>query len=279
MAGVLVVGSSGNLGRAVTTAALAAGLDPIATVRSETTEPGERHLDFGAPATFAPAVAGCDAVFLMRPPAISRVGPTLNRFVDVAAAEGVGHIVFASVAGAAENPIVPHHRVEKHLGSAAIPSTILRPGFFAQNIESAYRADIVNEDRIVLPAGDGQPAFIDALDIGEVAAVALADPHAHAGKAYTLTGATAHSFDEVASKLSGLLDRTVRYEPVSPIGYVRRLRSQGMGWSQALVQTVLHTELRRADDERITDDVARLLGRPPTSLDDYLERNREVWLR
>ncbi len=45
-----------------------------------------------------------------------------------------------------------------------------------------------------------------------------------------------------------------------------------MAWSQATVQTVLHAELRRADERRITDDVARVLGRQPTSLEVYLER-------
>jgi len=57
------------------------------------------------------------------------------------------------------------------------------------------------------------------------------------------------------------------------------LRSQGLVWPQALVQTVLHAELRRAGDDRITDDVRQLLGRSATSLDDYLDRNRDIWLR
>jgi uncharacterized protein YbjT (DUF2867 family) len=41
---------------------------------------------------------------------------------------------------------------------------------------------------IVVPAGDGAEAFVDAEDIAAVASATLADPQAHAGAQYALTG-------------------------------------------------------------------------------------------
>ena len=123
----------------------------------------------------------------------------MNALTEPALAAGVEHVVFSSVAGADTNRVVPHHRVETHLRDHAPSWTILRPGFFAQNLADAYRRDIVEDDRIYLPAGNGRVAFIDTRDIGDVAGAVFADPAPHRGKGYTLTGPRAVTFDEVAS--------------------------------------------------------------------------------
>jgi len=47
-------------------------------------------------------------------------------------------------------------------------------------------------------------AFIDVEDIASVAATALADPQAHAGMAYSLTGPEALTVAEAAAIISGL---------------------------------------------------------------------------
>ena len=79
---VLVTGATGNVGREVVA------------------------FDFQDPDTFAAAAAGASDVFLLRPPAISKVRLTLHAFVDVAVDQGVGHVVFLSVIGADKNSIV-----------------------------------------------------------------------------------------------------------------------------------------------------------------------------
>ena len=117
---VLVTGSSGNVGSAVVGCLrdrhirfricarkpdILLPLDDVEVV----------PFDFLDPSTFHDAVRGCDAVFLLRPPAVSNTSTTLNPFLDVAWAQGVRQVVFLSVAGAANNPLVPHHAVENHL--------------------------------------------------------------------------------------------------------------------------------------------------------------------
>ncbi len=280
---VLVTGASGNVGGAVARSLLAAGFD----VRAAGTTPDELEkalpgahgvrLDLTDPSTFGAAVQGAAAVFLVRPPAIARVGPTLNALVDVAVEAGVGHVVFSSVAGADTNRVVPHHRVEAHLRAAPVDWTILRPGFFAQNLADAYRTDIVEDGRIYLPAGDGRAAFIDARDIGEVAAVVLADRGAHRGAGYTLTGPEALDFDQVAAVLSDELGRPITYQPATVLGYARHLRRRGLPVAQILVQTLLHTGLRRGQAEAVDPTVQRLLGRPGRTLEQYVGEHRSTW--
>ena len=283
MTRVLVTGAAGNVGVGVVRGLVergvrvrAADLD-LAVVRER--DPGAEPvaLDFTDPATFGPALRDVQRVFLIRPPAIARVKPTLNRFLDAAVTAGVEHVVFSSVAGAETNRVVPHHRVEQHLFASGLRWTVLRPGFFAQNLATAYRQDIVRDGRVHVPAGQGRVAFIDVRDLGEVAAIVLADPGAHEGAGYTLTGPEAVTFDDVARVLTQELGRPIRYEPASILGYLRHLGRQGLPVPQRLVQTVLHTGLRRGDAEIVDPTLGRLLGRNPHTLTEYVRDHRELW--
>ena len=280
---VLVVGASGNVGGAVARSLLAAGFPVRAAGRDvpalERRYPGVQavRLDFHDPATFAPALLGAGGLFLLRPPAISRVGPTLNALLDVAQHSGVDHVVFSSVSGANTNRVVPHHQVETHLHTSRLSWTILRPGFFAQNLADAYRTDIVGDARILLPAGRGQVAFVDVRDVGDVTAAVFADPVAHRRAGYTLTGGQALDFDEVAAILTRELGRPIRYEATTVLAYLRHLRGQGLPVPMILVQAILHTGLRRGQAETIDPIMARLLGHAPRTLAEYVHDHRCVW--
>jgi len=279
----MVTGAGGNVGGAVVRSLIAAGIPVRAAgtnVRAlERTFPGVdvAHLDFHTPSTFGPALHGVGGLFLMRPPPIAKVGPTLNALVDVAEQAGVDHVVFSSVTGADTNRVVPHHRVETHLRASGLSWTILRPGFFAQNLADAYRFDIVCDDRIFLPAGRGLAAFIDVRDLGDVVATVFADPAAHRSAGYTLTGSLAVDFQEVAVVLTRELGRPIRYQPANVLTYMSHLKRQGLPAPQILVQTILHTGLRRGQASRVDPTLAVLLGHPPRTLQQYVHDYRTTW--
>lgn len=233
--------------------------------------------DFLNSATYGGAVAGCDAVFLLRPPAIANTRITLNPFLDVARRQGVRQVVFVSVTGAGSNPLVPHHAVEKHLEAGPAGWTILRPGFFAQNLVAAYREDICRDSRIYVPAGSASVAVVDAHDIAELAVAALLNFQAHAGRTYTLTGPQALSFDAVSVLLSSELGRHIRYQAASVLGYVRHLHLRGLPVTQNLVQTLLHIGLRFGQASRMTTVLADLLGHPALTMHEFVQRERAQW--
>ncbi|MGF1520344.1 MAG: NAD(P)H-binding protein, partial [Nodosilinea sp.] len=220
---IFVTGAGGNVGRALVEDLRQRGMAYRIGVRTGSNQPHAVPFDFLKPETFESAIADCNALFLLRPPAVANTKATLNPFIDVARKAGVEQIVFISVAGAADKPWVPHHAVEQHLMAGPSGWTILRPGFFAQNLGDAYRDDIVQDHRIYVPAAQGRVAFIDARDIAAVAVVALLDPLTHAGQSYTLTGPEAVTFDQVATQLTAELGRPIRYEAASLLGYVRHL--------------------------------------------------------
>ena len=167
---------------------------------------------------------------------------------------------------------VPHRRVEEHLeahGGGAW--TVLRPGFFAQNLADGYRRDLLEDARLYVPAGEGRVTFLDVHDVGDVAAHVFAAPERYRGRYLTLTGPEALTFTEVAAKVSKALGRTIRYEPASLPGYAwHLLRRRGLSVVQTAVQLVLHAGLRRGDAELIDATLPLLLGRPARDLDTYL---------
>lgn len=286
MSAVLVTGATGNVGQEVVRALLKRGAPVIAADhRPERVSVcfGDSvqavHLDFHDPDTWPAALRNATHMFLMRPPAIEDVEKSLNPFVDAARARGVDHVVFLSVAGAGKNRVVPHRKVEEHLRSRSDHYTNLRPGFFAQNLQSYYRNDIVQDDRIYVPAGTKPVNWIDARDIAEVVALVLSEPEKHRAQSYTLAGPGPVKWSVVTDALTSALGRPIRYEPASVLGYVRHLRRRGASGRAVLVQTVLHLLLRVGQGATVDPTLERLLGRPGRSVREYIRDHAHLWLK
>lgn len=283
---ILLTGASGNVGKEVVAALRKSGSDDRIRVTSQNRKGVKScgshletvYLNFRDPESFHPAVSGCSSVFLLRPPAIADTKTTLNPFIDVARKSGVKRIVFLSVAGAADNRLVPHHAVEQQLRNGPKDWTILRPGFFAQNLASAYRDDIVRDGRIYVPAGNGKVAFVDLRDVGTIAAEILLSETSYWGGVYTLTGPASYSFHDVARLLSQNLARSVKYVPAGVAGYIYHLvRRRQLPLTQAIVQTILHVGLRFGQAEKVDPTLGKLLNRKPNSVETYIEDHVDLW--
>ena len=105
----------------------------------------------------------------------------------------------------------------------------------------------------------------------------FANPAAHRSAGYTLTGSQAVDFEEVAAVLTRELGRLIRYQPASVLAYMRHLKGQGLPAPQVLVQTILHTGLRRGQAQSIDPTLAALLGRRPRTLQQYVHDHRTTW--
>jgi uncharacterized protein YbjT (DUF2867 family) len=224
--------------------------------------------DLDRPETYHPTLSGVDRLFLVRPPAVSRVERELFPFVDAAVRMGVGHVVFLSVLGAEKNPLLPHRRVESHLADLPVTATNLRASFFCQNLLTTHREE-VRQGEIAVPAGDGETSFVDARDVAAVAGRALADPAAHRNRSYDVTGPEALTYDAFADALSAALGFPVRYTDPSLLRFVwRRLRA-GDSLGFALVTAGIYTTARLGVAGRVSGDAERVLGRPPRSVEAF----------
>ncbi len=274
---VLVTGATGTVGRYVVSGLSEQGVPVRLAVRDASGGGDDRRcrFDFSDSATWAPALDGVDRVFLMRPPEISDIAGVIRPFIAEIARRGVRQTVVLSLMGV--NPAMPHYRLEQDVKAAGLGFTMLRPAFFMQNLETAYRSDIVEHDRIRLPAGRGKTSFIDTRDIADVAVAAFRQPERHRGKAYTLTGGAALGWDAVASLLSAELGRPIHYEPIGLLAARSELKAAGLPGTYVNVQLLIHVVARLGLADTINAEVARLLGRPPGTLADYIHDRREMW--
>lgn len=283
---ILVSGATGNVGSEVVRYLVEDGSDVI--VRAGSRDPIRAAdqlgydieytaLDFADSDTLRPAFEGVDKLFLMRPPQMSNVERDVLPVLAAAEGAQVQQIVFLSLQGVEDNPIVPHHSIEEALRESGIPWTFLRAGFFMQNLDTTHRAEIRDHDTLMIPAGESRTSFIDVRDIGAVAARTLCEP-GHENQAYTLTGSEALTYFQVADTLSDVLERPITYANPSLWEFARWQRTHNdIPWMFLVVMAGLYTITRLGNAEDISDDVQRILGREPIAFRQYAHDYRDCW--
>lgn len=235
------------------------------------------RFDFEDDETYSKALHSAERVLLIRPPQIADVDRYFKPLIRVMSNVGTKQVVFLSLQGVESNTFTPHHKIEKLIREAGIPYTFLRPSFFMQNLSTTHRAEIAKRNEIFVPAGDGRTSFIDAADIGEVAALALTDP-AHLNQAYELTGSEALTYTEVARILTEVLGRPIRYaNPSIPEFIWRKRYKEHTPLGFTLIMTALYTVARLGKADGLTDEVQRLLGRKPRTFREFAEAHKSVW--
>ncbi|MGC3995562.1 MAG: SDR family oxidoreductase [Propionicimonas sp.] len=283
MSGVFVTGPTGTVGSAVVAELLERGERVLAGVRDPAGAPDlppaaeRRAFRFGdPPERLAQALAGSDRLFLMRPPAIADVRTFLFPVIEVAASQGIRQVVFLSLQGVQANRATPHHAVEARLRERDAPYTFLRPNFFMQNLSGPPAGPIRERDEIVVPAGRARTAFIDARDIGRVAAAVLTEP-GHLRRAYTLSGEESLGYEAVARTMTAELGRRITYTRPSEREYLDLLAREGWPQDYLDVQRMIYRVVRLNVSALPNHSVRRLTGHPATSLAQFVRDHSDVW--
>lgn len=281
---ILVTGAPGNVGSEVVGQLIAAGHPVrIAAFNPEAARAhfGDSveivHFDFLKPETFAATFHGIERMFLVRPPALSDVPRDIAPAIWAAVGAGVKQVVFLSIQGVENNKVVPHYKIEQAIVKTRIDYTFLRASFFMQNLSTTHREEIRDRNEIALPVGSARTSFIDVRDIAAVACRTLTET-GHSGQKYTITGAEALDYDEVAAKLSTALGRSIRYTRPSAVTFLMRQLNDGRKLGYALVVTALYTLTRFGNAKTVTTEVTKILGRPPISFDQFVTDHRQAWL-
>ncbi|MFZ0834534.1 MAG: NmrA family NAD(P)-binding protein [Mycobacterium sp.] len=237
--------------------------------------------DFFDRSTWAETLRDVRSLFLLFPlPGNRAAREAVIPFVEAAQHAGCRHIVYVSVFGADRARFIPHYKVEAALRASSMSSTILRCSFFMQNLHrtiSTHGIDIVERGELFIPAGRGRTTFVDARDVAEVAALALTNPAEHDGRVHHLTGSAALSMSEVAGALTDALGYPVTYTHPGLLRFAARLRRRGVGWDTIGFMSAVYTLTRLGRNQPITDELGRLLGRPPRTLEEFLRDSAWRW--
>jgi len=275
---ILVTGANGTTGNATLQALVARGAQVRALVRdaSKLTPSDAVEVavgDFDDESSLLAALDGVERAFLVGASSPRQVEQEAA-FIAAASKVGLEQVVALSVIGA-DAPGVEalrfgksHVDVEAALAASGLPTTLLRPNSFLQNL-LAQAPSIAGDRTFYTPLSPAaRVSAVDAVDIGEVAAVALTEP-GHAGQAYTLTGPEALSDDDVAARLTAALGVAVRHVQV-PIEAAREsfLTNGYPEWNaDGLLELFAFYETGGAAG--VSNDIERVLGRPARSIDDF----------
>jgi len=202
--------------------------------------------------------------------------------VRAAEALGVGHVVKLSALGASHHSKswigIEHREVEDALERTSLRWTILRPHAFMQNWLGDVAESVRTGGVIESPIGEGRVPFIDARDIAAVAAAILLHPEGHEGRRYVLTGGEAVGFGDVAAALAKATGRDVVYRPITMEEARARLERKGVAREQIDAQLAIAVYQRDGGPTAIvSEDVPKILGRPPRTIDDFAADYRDVF--
>ncbi|GGS75996.1 NmrA family transcriptional regulator [Streptomyces tanashiensis] len=272
---IVVTGATGNVGRVLVELLARAGEEVTAVSRrpAEGLPAGVAHRqgDLADVDGLKGLFEGAEAVYLL----VGGLGDELRprEIVAAAVACGVRRIVFQSSQLVGTRTDSVSHEIlrafEAAVRESGVAWTVLRPGGFASN--AFLWAEPVRSARTVMaPFADVALPVVDPADIAEVAAAALRDP-AHAGRTYVLTGPAPVSPREQVRALADALGAPVEFVPQSAgearAQLVRFLPEEAVDGMLSVMGEP------RAEEQRVSPDVERVLGRAPRPFSAWAERN------
>ncbi|RKS08830.1 uncharacterized protein YbjT (DUF2867 family) [Nocardiopsis sp. Huas11] len=263
----LVIGATGTTGSRTAARLAAAGHRVRAASRRARPVPHAQpvRFDWYDPSTHAAALDGVDRLYLVPPPGETDPAAVMLPFLRRARAAGVGRAVLLSSSALPEGG-PGAGRVHSALPDLFDAWAVLRPSWFMQNFTGshAHAASIREHGTLWTAAGDGRVGFVDADDIAAVAVRALTDDRAP-DTDLVLTGPEALSYDDVAAIMTETTGRPVVHTRVSPESMRERLAAEIPPEFAALLAG-MDLAIAAGAEDRTTDTVLRLTGRPPTDL-------------
>ncbi len=262
---ITVTGVTGKLGRIVVEDLLTRlpASEVVAVVRTpdKAADLAERGVDvrrgdYDDPAALRAAFIGSDVLLLVSSPDVTPgVRPRQHGNAIIAAVEaGVGRAVYTSGIHAQDGPgfLRDHGTTEDLLRDAGVPFTVLRNTFYEEVLVNPGLRDVVAAGEL-LGADKGVPVNFATLRDLALGASAVLTGDGHAGAVYELRGPL-WTLAELAATVSDVAGVPVAYRAVDPdalgpAAFVHNLVADGL-FSEP------------------SDDLAKLLGREPTSLRD-----------
>lgn len=276
---ILLTGVTGLTGRAAAEVLLGKGV----AFRGLTRDPG-KAADLGDrgvelvqgdlldAADIRRAMEGIQSALLVTPNCEKQL--KMERILAQTAAEsGVGHLVKISTIRATPEATAPfpatHYRSEEFIKSLGLRWTMLRANFFMQNFLTQAKS-IAGSDSFSLPLGSVSFGMIDARDVGEMAAHALMQDRPESGS-HDLSGPEMLDCRAVARRMSAVFGREIRYAEQSIDDFRSAIEKViPIPW-QVNALCAQFREMARNELQASGSEAGRLLGRPPRSLDLFLQ--------
>ena len=279
---IIVTGANGKLGRAIVEDLLE--LVPAEQIGVSVQDPEKardleqrgirvRRGDYEDAASLAHAFEGATQVLVVSAPRSGELAVRLNRTaIDAAKAAGAQRILYTSHMGSNPAshfpPMRTHAATEEALRESGVPFTSLRNGFYASS-GVMFLGNAVETGELIAPE-DGPVAWTAHTDLARVAAVTLAKGDLD-DITPALTGSETLDLAGIAAIASEVTGRPIRRIVVSDDEFRSRLVAGGAPQIAIEMQMGMYAASRQREFAKIDPTLARLIGRPPTTMRDVLK--------
>ena len=283
---IIVLGATGNIGKAVLQNLRNQDVEVYAAVRSESDFGRVESLgakpiitNFTDQDSLNKALKGMQRVFLVtplmqNPEAVTQL--VINAFKE----NGLKHMVRSTASGADSNGQIQMARwagaSEDLIKESGINYTILRPASFLQNFINFHSHTIKEHSGFYAPVGDAKYAMLDINDLGELAALALTSEN-HFGKTYELSG-LAYSNDEIANTLSEVFGKKVSYIDIPEEKAKESMLSNQMPEWMVNAMMELNYIIKQGWAAGYSEDFKRVTGKEYTSAKSFFENNKNAFI-
>lgn len=234
--------------------------------------------DYNESSSVQKAFDKVDKIFLLTIPSPNS-SDVVSNLVKEAKKKNVKHIVKLSVFNADAQPGYAmgwlHREEEKIIEESQIPYTFLRPTTFMQNFVNFFGHTIKNQNTFYFHGGDVQINFVDARDIGTVAANILLfdeDNDVYSNKAFNVTGQDILSYYQTAEILSKEIGRKISYVDVSEEDTRHGMKQAGMSdWLIDIIIDSLNYIIRGEYGHQTSNMVEQVTGRKARSFDQFVK--------
>ena len=279
---IVITGATGQFGSFVLKALVKRGVNPrdlIAAGRNvdklhELSQLGvtSAQIDYDDPESLEHAFAGADKLLLVSGSALSARVQQHRNAIDAASSSGISQIVYTSVLGAADSPLVvaeDHRDTESYLRDSTVGYVIARNTWYTENfIPEARQA----RDTGHLAFIDPQATIASATraDLADAAAAILLADGEYDNSTLELSGDQAWTYPEFAATVTDITGKAVQYDNVDIQTLSGLLRKAGANDEQAAWSVKLAQDIASGALSQQTGELSKILGRPTTSLEEAL---------
>lgn len=284
---ILVTGSTGHLGAATIGNMLKNGVpSPNITALARNSEKAAGLNELGVEVrignyddyqSLVRAFKGVEKLLFVSGNEVDKRDVQHDNIIKASVEAGVGHIIYTSFErknDELDNPVAfitrTHIETERKIRETGVRYTFLRNALYAEGLPMFLGKDVL-ETGIYFPAGDGRVPFASIVDLAEATAYIVAGT-GHENKSYYMVNTHNYSFYEIASILSEITGKNIKYFCPAKGDFTSTLKKAGVpdetikgiiGWADGISQGYFESEY---------SDLEMLLGRHPVDLKTILAK-------
>lgn len=194
--------------------------------------------------------------------------------IKAAKVSGVKHIVYTSVLKANPNSKfsagIDHYKTEEEIKNSGMNYTIMRNTYYADFLPNII-GNAVESGAIYYSAGNTKVNFALRNEMAEANAVVLSDPSSHQNKIYEITSGSVYNFDEIASMLSEITGKQIKYVDIPVEALKENIMKFGMPKEVADLMGSIAESMKAGEFDFVDPTLEKLIGRKPTDLKDFLK--------